>query len=190
MGVAFLSPQQRDFDESRTRAWGLVRRHHGVVADAAKKLKTLEAQCVEEERHPSQHRLSALERLPDEILVHVMVLLDNESLYRLSQTTAKFLRLSFDKEFEASGDWRAFRHTVDALSIGPKRRILDGMRAANRCPVIGNSTWGSQDGTKSLLASDLRQQRDHIECCDVIVGGERVQDDEGESMISFMSKRF
>ncbi|KAI0470404.1 hypothetical protein GGR56DRAFT_678741 [Xylariaceae sp. FL0804] len=59
---------------------------------------------------------------------------DRASLYRLSQTAGRFLRLSFDAVFEADAEWRAFRHIAGALSDRPRRRLLPGAGWTGRSP--------------------------------------------------------
>ncbi|CAJ2506329.1 Uu.00g004590.m01.CDS01 [Anthostomella pinea] len=143
MRSVFLGPEQKRFAESQARAWAIIRRHHVAIGKAAERMiainfsgepqrqpphdvgaasKEMKTEIVQPPRSP----LSRLESLPEEIHMQIMRLLDHESLYRLSQTTGQFLRLSFDSAFEADAGWRAFRHTADCLGDGPRRRIVDG----------------------------------------------------------------
>lgn len=61
---------------------------------------------------------SPLELLPDEIQLQIMAQLDFSTLYCLSRTSPRFLRLSFDNIFEENPEWRTFRHTVDEVNGG------------------------------------------------------------------------
>ncbi|KAI0392329.1 hypothetical protein F5Y17DRAFT_477772, partial [Xylariaceae sp. FL0594] len=88
--------------------------HHAAIANAASHM--LETRPSFNAHIPKL--LSPLERLLEEILLLIMSCLDYESLYRLSETSELFLRLSFDDVFESDAAWRAFRHTVDRLRGG------------------------------------------------------------------------
>ncbi|KAI8952386.1 hypothetical protein F4801DRAFT_229422 [Xylaria longipes] len=130
MSNDFLDPGQRRFEASQAEAWRNIRQHQRQVEDAASRLKaiSIEAQAPLESKPPHSRPLSLFERLPEEVLIAIMEYLDYESLYRLSQTTRYFLRLSFDIAFESDPSWRTFRHTVDSLSNGPRRRVVDWVR--------------------------------------------------------------
>ena len=101
-----------------------------------------------------------------------MELLDYESLYHLSQTTGRFLRLSFDLVFELDPAWRAFRHTVDTLSDGPKGRVLNGARIVPQVMqrfslAKGRFEWAAGDSGGTHEDGDF---------------------DEGETMLEFMAR--
>ncbi|KAI0437179.1 hypothetical protein F4803DRAFT_172888 [Xylaria telfairii] len=130
MNPSFLEPRQRRLETSQTEAWRSIRQSRCQVEDAASRLKaiSIEAMAPLESKSPRSRPLSSLEKLPEEILIAIMEYLDYESLYRLSQTTGYFLRLSFDSTFESDPTWRTFRHTVDLLGNGPKGRVLDWVR--------------------------------------------------------------
>ncbi|KAI1075433.1 hypothetical protein F5B20DRAFT_382215 [Whalleya microplaca] len=163
------------FEDPSFSAWGLIGRHHGVVRKAAERMETIdvgderiaeggkdEVEAVE----PGLYPLSPLERLPDEVLMQILKYLDNESLYRLSQTTPIFLGLSFDPAFECRPDWRAFRHTVDCLGGGPKKRISEALAVRRRTANTAQKPTGRQTEKTGGL------------------------DDEGETMMSFMAREF
>lgn len=130
MNATFLKPGQRRFETSQAEAWRSIRQSRRQVEDAASRLQTIsiEAMAPLESKSPRSRPLSSLEKLPEETLIAIMEYLDYESLYRLSQTTGYFLRLSFDSTFESDPSWRTFRHTVDLLGNGPKGRVLDWVR--------------------------------------------------------------
>ncbi|KAI0460518.1 hypothetical protein F5B21DRAFT_519243 [Xylaria acuta] len=129
MSNNFLEPGQSRFETSQTEAWRSIRQRQRQVVDAASRLKAISIEARAPESNPSHSRpLSSFERLPEEVLIAIMVYLDYESLYHLSQITGYFLRLSFDNTFELDPSWRTFRHTVDSLGNGPRRRVLDWVR--------------------------------------------------------------
>ncbi|KAI1822974.1 hypothetical protein F4861DRAFT_356601 [Xylaria intraflava] len=127
-----MNPLQPDsqgssaLEENQAQAWRSVRENKNQIEKAARRLQTIDVEP--EPDAPSPQLLSPLERLPEELLILIMQCLDHESLYRLSQTTAHFLRLSFDNVFEMDAAWRAFRHTVDLLNDGPHKRLQNGLQ--------------------------------------------------------------
>ncbi|KAI0486797.1 hypothetical protein F4859DRAFT_314023 [Xylaria cf. heliscus] len=127
MSAKFLKPGQSRLETSQAEAWRSIRQSQRQVEDAAGRLKSIsiEAHVPLEPNYSHSRPLSSFERLPEEVLITIMAYLEYESLYRLSQTTGYFLRLSFDITFESDPSWRTFRHTVDSLGNGPKRRVLD-----------------------------------------------------------------
>lgn len=72
----------------------------------------------------STQQLTPLERLPQEIKLHIMRFLDHFSLFRLTQAYGVFHVLAFDNIFEDDPYWRTLRHTVDCLEGGPENRVL------------------------------------------------------------------
>ncbi|KAI0400376.1 hypothetical protein F4802DRAFT_602088 [Xylaria palmicola] len=61
---------------------------------------------------PRSRRLSAIERLPDEILVMMMGDLDFRSLHFLSGITDLFQRLSQDRMIQGNLCWGTFRYSA------------------------------------------------------------------------------
>jgi len=142
---------------TQSSAWASIRQHQDEVAKAASRLETLTLAPTEHESDlttpataaVAARPLSALERLPEEILLEIMKGLDHESLYRFSQTTGYFLRLSFDEVFESDGAWRTFRHTVDYLNGGGAgKRVQHGIGAG-----IGIGDEPRRTGKKPLGTS-------------------------------------
>ncbi|KAI0976124.1 hypothetical protein F4678DRAFT_482369 [Xylaria arbuscula] len=158
-------------------AWRSIRDHHYQIEEAATRLNaavTKTPEQPEEEPHPS----SAIESLPEEVLVAIMEYLDYGSLYRLSQTTGYFLRLSFDIIFELDASWRTFRHTVDRLSDGPKRRVLDGAQLSR--DALALILAPGMDDTSELV-KDLSETSGAVSF--------EVEDEgEGETMLEFMAR--
>ncbi|KAI0018954.1 hypothetical protein F4780DRAFT_780831 [Xylariomycetidae sp. FL0641] len=188
------------------RSWLFVNVQRQVIARAASRMLAMESGIAsreaaaeeaqeeeeeeEEEKEATQarRRLSEIERLPEEIQVQIMKTLDHESLYRLSQTTAHFLRLSFDPAFEAEPAWRAFRHTVDGLGKGPRERMrqvpatmglfrVDEEAQVTKAYVpTPRSERGDRQGEPGLLKV-------------VEVGqGAAEETDEGETILDFFSR--
>lgn len=162
-----------------SQAWKSVREHHHQIEKAASRLKAIDIKTQEqpEESSSEPHPLSALERLPEEILITIMEYLDYESLYRLSQTTGYFLRLSFDIVFEFDASWRTFRHTVDRLSNGPKRRVLDGAQSSRHTPAFILEPQSDDKSEPTIQPSEA--------------GGatfDTNDEDEGEIMLEFMAR--
>ncbi|KAI0593936.1 hypothetical protein F4775DRAFT_575857 [Biscogniauxia sp. FL1348] len=199
MSLDTFAFQSQVFQRSIRRTWGLIRSFHGDVEWAAIRINTINTKSglgrqegVEATLSP-YHPLSRLERLPEEIQMHIMKCLDHENLYRLSQTTSHFLKLSFDSAFEADPSWRAFRHTVDGLGEGPRRRILEGAS-------VREATWvildlDEQEPASSQLPSfqdqrggnDLGEQSFPEKRRVITLDG---SDDEAETMHSFMAKQY
>ncbi|KAI0014215.1 hypothetical protein F4779DRAFT_212218 [Xylariaceae sp. FL0662B] len=167
----FLDHHQQVFGESNASAWGFISQHRDAVQKAAQRIAAVEVGEEQigdeaEGEDPEQYRLSPLERLPDEILMQIMKHLDNESLYRLSQATPFFLDLSFDPAFESRPDWRAFRHTVDGLGDGPRKRVSEALTIR---PRIEDAVQRPAEKSTGKVAGEP---------------------DEGETMISFMAREF
>ncbi|KAI8628716.1 hypothetical protein F5Y19DRAFT_112061 [Xylariaceae sp. FL1651] len=189
--TTLLEREQTSFEASQTQVWSSIRQRHTEVETAASRIKTINTEPQPAADASHLRALSPLEWLPEEILVSIMERLDHESLYRLSQTTGHFLRLSFDSVFETDPAWRAFRHTVDGLSDGPSRRILDGIKCE-----IKNST-SSQD-SKSRRASLPPYGAEPGKISDNIQKASEKDDaefgadsgyEEGETMLEFMARR-
>ncbi|KAI1484801.1 hypothetical protein F5X96DRAFT_662804 [Biscogniauxia mediterranea] len=199
MSLDTFTFQSEAFQRSIQRTWELIRSFRGDVEWAATHIDTINPKSgsgsqEDVEATPSHyHPLSRFERLPEEIHMHIMECLDHENLYRLSQTTAHFLKLSFDSTFEADPSWRAFRHTVDGLGEGPRRRILEGASVREAGRVILDSP--EQEEPSSLLPSSydqgdgnyLSEQNSPEKRRVVTLDG---SDDEAETMHSFMAKQY
>ncbi|KAI0540826.1 hypothetical protein GGR58DRAFT_89186 [Xylaria digitata] len=128
--------------------------------------------------------MSALQKLPEEILITIMGYLDYESLYRLSQTSCGFLRLSFDNVFESDPSWRTFRYAVDGLSNGPRRRVMDGTKFPPRAPVTAQELLPPQP--RPELSGKLGSAQKYAE-----EGGAAsdIGDEfEGETIVEFMAR--
>ncbi|KAI1421687.1 hypothetical protein F5Y12DRAFT_689337 [Xylaria sp. FL1777] len=161
------------------QAWGSVREHRNQIEKAAKRLKTVETKANEQPEASSAqpHPLSAIEKLPEEVLISIMEYLDYESLYRLSQTTGHFLRLSFDIVFELDSSWRTFRHTVDRLSYGPQGRVFDAARPSQNSPAV------ILDHGLDVKPEPIKQpSKESGAIFDTDDGGE------GETMLEFMAR--
>ncbi|KAI1306380.1 hypothetical protein F5Y03DRAFT_354602 [Xylaria venustula] len=158
-------------------AWRSIREHHNQIEKAATRLNAVGTKTPEQpEAEPRP--LSALESLPEEVLVAIMEYLDYGSLYRLSQTTGYFLRLSFDIIFELDASWRTFRDTVDRLSYGPKCRVLDGAQLSRDALALILDP-GTDD--RSKLLKDLSESGGAV--C-----SEAEDEGEGETMLEFMAR--
>jgi serine/threonine protein kinase len=192
MSKTFLEQEPLSLEASQASAWGSIRQHHDNVETAASRLSTIRF-----EEEPSidpdsshHHILSALERLPEEVLLAVMEYLDYESLYRLSQTTGYFLRLSFDSVFESDSAWRVFRHTVDGLSDGPRKRVLDGIKCRMSTPSMPYKSQvlrAPEPIHRIGSGGILRATHQHLSERDEKNVTEH--EEEGETMLEFMAKR-
>ncbi|KAJ8125753.1 hypothetical protein O1611_g7884 [Lasiodiplodia mahajangana] len=196
MSTDFVGPEQRSFVASQAQAWGNIRERWREVGKTAIRLTrvSLRTQPPQEPDPPNPRNLSALERLPEEVLIAIMQCLDHESLYRFSQTTGYFLRLSFDSVFELDPAWRTFRYTIDqyfherereaGLRSGPRRRVLDWekwrARNPNPAPLISSSK------PESSGEPDLVQRPPEPASATRDAGDE----DEGETMLDFMAGRY
>ncbi|KAI2642713.1 hypothetical protein GGS21DRAFT_486538 [Xylaria nigripes] len=115
--------QAHYFETTQVQTWLTIRAQSREIEQAAKRLQTSTTTSPQAEHQTPQPR-SAIERLPEEVLLAIMACLDYESLYRLSQASPYFLRLSFDDVFELDPGWRTFRFTVDSLVVGPRGRLF------------------------------------------------------------------
>ncbi|KAI1155014.1 hypothetical protein F4825DRAFT_108542 [Nemania diffusa] len=201
MSTNIFKPGQ-SFGSSQTQAWGSIREHRHEVEKAASRLGavSMEAQPSPEPTPINSRPSSALERLPDEVLIAIMGYLDHESLYRLSQTTGDFLRLSFDSVFEQDPSWKTFRYTVDQyfhdqdketeLRSGPRRRVLDWARWRARNPVVAQESQsiGHAPAASSKIEPseqcELVQQSLKSTSATLYTGDEG----EGETMLEFMAR--
>ncbi|KAF2970950.1 hypothetical protein GQX73_g2534 [Xylaria multiplex] len=178
MNAYSLRPKQRGFDNSE--AWRGVREHHHQIIEAASRLEAIRIRTLAspEESSSHAHSLSALQRLPEEVLVTIMGYLDYESLYRLSQTSSGFLRLSFDSVFESDPSWRTFRHAIDGLSNGPRRRVLGKAKCPPRTPVMAQELLPPQPKPESNSESGSAQK----------YAEESGATSEGETIVEFMAR--
>ncbi|KAI1324834.1 hypothetical protein F5Y16DRAFT_401960 [Xylariaceae sp. FL0255] len=154
----FLTPQQEEFKSWQSNAWGSIREDHVAIEEAASKIWSAPDEDTEPQTLIDTLRLQSLspfERLPDETLVTIMTYLDHGSLYCLSQVTGRFLRLSFDEIFEADAEWRAFRHTIDALRGGLGKRILVQPKGQDIKERTGGN--GGESSTAAVQNSRLAQ---------------------------------
>ncbi|TGJ78658.1 hypothetical protein E0Z10_g10102 [Xylaria hypoxylon] len=190
MSTRFLEPEQKSFDTFQ--AWRSVREHHHQINKAASRLNSIKIKTQEflEASSSQAHELSALEGLPEEILIAVMEYLDYESLYRLSQTTGYFLRLSFDSVFESDPSWRTFRHTIDGLSNGPRRRVLDRTKCQPRAPVLSQELLLPRHGPASAFEpkSCSKPVSVHHPSEENGITSDIEDEDEGETMLEFMTR--
>ncbi|KAI3337195.1 hypothetical protein HD806DRAFT_475946 [Xylariaceae sp. AK1471] len=185
MSATFIEQEEA----SQASAWGSIRQHHNEIETAASRLNTIKIEAAETDSS-HHYALSALELFPEEVLLAIMKYLDYESLYCLSQTTGYFLRLSFDSVFESDPAWRAFRHTVDGLSDGPSRRVLDGIKCQARTaamsqesPVLSGPARiheTESSGTSKPIQQPSREASAKLSTKD---------EQEAETMLEFMARR-
>ncbi|KAI0115903.1 hypothetical protein GGR51DRAFT_367420 [Nemania sp. FL0031] len=196
MGTDFVTPEQKSFAVSQAQAWRSVREQWREVGKTAILLQAaiLKTRPPQEPESPNSRRLSALERLPEEVLIAIMERLDYESLYRLSQTTGYFLRLSFDNVFELDPGWRTFRHTIDEYFHEYRRGI--GLHSEPRRRVLDWANWRARkpNSTQLVLALDPEpsgQPKPAQEPPEPkSVTGDVDDGDEGETMLHFMASRY
>ncbi|KAI1505576.1 hypothetical protein F5X99DRAFT_368512 [Biscogniauxia marginata] len=198
MNFNFFRRQQARFERSNLRTWDLIRRNREEVERAAASITTVRTEteaCDDDDAEANLPRypLSRLERLPEELQIYIMKYLDYDSLYRLSQTTSHFLKLSFDATFEADPSWRAFRHTADGLGDGPRRRILDGSGTRGpgststesheqRVPSRPSPCFRDHNAGVTNLGEQSSSEKQHTAVL-------YESDDEGETMLSFMTRQ-
>ncbi|KAI1268370.1 hypothetical protein F5Y18DRAFT_441124 [Xylariaceae sp. FL1019] len=193
------SPEQRHFEASTLSAWSSIRENCSEIEKAASRLAALTIQP-----EPEPERVTALaplkeattlERLPEEILIHIMKYLDHESLYLLTRTKGHFLRISFDGVFESDASWRTFRHTVSyayslQLELGYCLRtshalhgISWGCRASKGKEREGMKASGTRDQIEydpsSSKATASHQPHESAK--------EPEKEEEGQTMLEFMS---
>ncbi|KAI1125038.1 hypothetical protein F5Y10DRAFT_284543 [Nemania abortiva] len=202
MSTDFVELGQKTFASSQALAWRGIRDHRHVVENAARRLGglSLATQLPQEPDPPNPRPSSALEKLPEEVLIAIMECLDYESLYRLSQTTGYFLRLSFDSVFELDPEWRTFRYTVDeyfhelGIEIGARTRVLDWAKWRVKNP--DDIAQDPESSRRMLSVYNAKSESGGL--------GEVVQqplepisttrdtdeDDEGMTMLEFMARRY
>ncbi|RWA12164.1 hypothetical protein EKO27_g2943 [Xylaria grammica] len=182
MSTYLLKLEQPTLDTFQ--AWRSVREHYNQIKKAASQLEaiTMKAHASFETSPSRTPPLSALERLPEETLIAIMEYLDYESLYRLSQMTGYFLRLSFDGVFEKDPSWRIFRYTIDGLGNGPGRTGLD--RTQELLPPRHEPVSAFQPETGDKSGSILQISRDNSAASDIENG------DGGETMLDFMAREY
>ncbi|KAI0166154.1 hypothetical protein GGR57DRAFT_13470 [Xylariaceae sp. FL1272] len=126
-------PEQEQFESSTLSAWSSIRKNRSEIENAANRLASLTIQPEPEPKPASVlsqlAKASMLERLPEEILISIMTYLDHPSLYLLTQTHDRFLRMSFDRVFESDANWRTFRHTELEHGFGNPRPYMVSGRA-------------------------------------------------------------
>ncbi|KAJ8115087.1 hypothetical protein ONZ43_g4748 [Nemania bipapillata] len=204
MSSDVLVPGQ-SFGGSEARAWRSIREHRQEVRKAANLLRArgIGVQIFEEQEPLHVRPRSALESLPDEILVSIMEYLDYGSLYRLSQTTGEFLRLSFDGIFEVDAEWRTFRYTIDryfheedsrmtGLRSGPRMRVLDWARWSVRHPDIAQEEQSTGDVLEAGMAIEPSGQYEVAQespmVADATHDSEGEDEDERETILEFMAR--
>ncbi|KAH9899117.1 hypothetical protein F4778DRAFT_186531 [Xylariomycetidae sp. FL2044] len=200
MDESFLNKAELEqLAASNRQAWNVIREQHELIIRTAEsmeaarekefqlnlaKLQLEEATKGQKDAvslAQQQQRLSPVETLPEEIQIQILKYLDYASLYRVSQTTAHFLRLSFDGTLEADPEWRAFRHTVDGLGDGPRKRVaLSNHKgeATKEYPVfnpVPKARLQNKSGTQISNRSVVQLLVDDSE-------------DEGETMLEYMRR--
>ncbi|KAI1172189.1 hypothetical protein F4777DRAFT_582219 [Nemania sp. FL0916] len=166
-------------DEISARAWRKIHLFQKEVTEAAKVFDASTAQyrvSATPDAPPQQRQFSALEKLPDEILLMIMENLDIESLFWLSHVSKQFLVLSFDRVFESKSRWHNFRRVADGLIF--EVRSIKPARARTGPPSL-------RDLPHRVALSLPSSWRPENKC---VTPPNESEQDEGEMMVDVMAR--